>query len=235
MKYLFCLSLMSLVCICTSSFGQSWKEIKRTDADKQSIAYKDTTYIYSLTKDSVSMRINGFQYNNKVTKDRFSFTFTQYEIVSNKEDEIVLRKPGLSYHYFAKQTASSGPTIKVPVDEVGARIKNRDKTPIKLDATFLKKNWKAYKRENINGPTAQLDFKTLVKRIILKDANEEQLGFMKLGNESGYLYRVIKVENGCFIVQDPSGKEYKFHIYELTERSLVFEDHKGVVYHCNKE
>lgn len=230
--------LFSLVISCllpAAVQAQNWVEYKRTDANNKPIAYTDTIYIYHLQKDSISLRLNGFQYNNPIRNHKTDLTFTSFEVLAHGKEEIILEKRSGTKHYFHFREKKNQAVLVQAVDDIAARVKRQDKTPITITSAWLQKNWKAYKRESVTGPIANLDFKTVIKRVTLKEASDSLLGFMKLGSESTYLFRVIKVEQGHFLVADPQGKQYQFHIYGLTERELVFEDHRGLVYYCIPE
>lgn len=226
---------LTLLVLALPIHAQQWKEVQRLDKNAKPLSYTDTMYVYYLDKDSASLRINGFQYNIPIKDKRINLAFTNFLVQKNEAEHIVLERGNGWQHQFQKAKTSQVSIQPLPVDDIAKRVKAQDKTPITINGNLWQNNWKAYKRESPSGPVANLDFKTVIKRVVLKEPVADGLGFMKLGSESSYLFKIHKIEQSKFIVSDPLGKQYSFHIYGLTERELVFEDHRGLVYYCNKE
>lgn len=203
-----------------------WKETQRLNLKEKSVTYTDTLHILKIEKNEVSLRDNGFLYKAKIEKDKLDFLYRSFKIVKNNDKEIRLKDE--EYIYVFSREAKDMSAADAPSGATRLAIPS---TPVNnLNLEEIEGKWKAYKRENRNGPSNQISVKKMITSFSFDSSDSE---VVLNGNESN-AFKLVSEPNGVLKLTNQEAQVRTFIVWKLDSDELILEDEDNIVYFLKK-
>lgn len=208
--------------------SEEWKEVKRTNFNKQNLDYNDTFYLKSDSTGQVFLQKNHFLYKvvNAAKVDKkliVNFGYGPNEWMVQKDNIVLADSLPKYYRYFQLQPK------RLPAfdfNEKQKAIDGPDKEISKIDESKLIGNWFVYKR--INTGNKELNRKEMVSSFKFEQ-NGDILGNARMVNGGAKTDCKIKMgKDGRLMLTNSEGQSSSLKVFKQTENEIIFEDEHGI-------